>query len=71
MIFRWQTPKIACNINIHLAFKGLENFLFDGEHLPAARNSKLPAGIFPPWLTWQDNWLTKTTREIAHAIPCV
>jgi len=72
MIFQWQTPKIACNNNVHLALKGLENFLCDGEHLPSTRNSKLAAGIFPPWsLTRQDDWLAKTRWDIAHAIPCV
>jgi len=63
-----------------LALKGLENFLCDsirqisfGEHLPAGHaNSKLGTGIFPPWsLTWQYNWLTKTTWNKAHAIPRV
>ena len=29
IIFRWQTPKIVCNINTYLALKGLENFLCD------------------------------------------
>jgi len=41
MIFRWQTPKIACTFNVHLALKALENFLCAGEHLPAGKE-KLP-----------------------------
>ena len=50
--------------------KGLENFLCAGEHLIAG-NSKLAAWIFPPWsFTRQDDWLTRTTWDIAHAIPC-
>ena len=79
IIFRWQTPKIVCNINTHLALKGLKNFLCDSSRqislvkiFPQSTDNKLAAGIFPSGsLSRQYDWLTKITWHIAHAIPRV
>ena len=72
IIFRWQTPKIVCDIDTHLALKGLKNFLCESIRQislvkifsQAAQITNLPllaAGIFPPRsLTRQYDWQTKS-----------
>ena len=70
-------PIITCNINAHLALKGLENFLCDSIRQILLVNifpettqiENLLHEFFPPrLLTTQYDWLTKITWDIAHTI---